>query len=189
MIILLDRNIWEKLAEPFLKGSPKSGTLILQGHLHDSQFIHWVKDLGGKRLLGTVELTYLSRTEIDEISLRYVKASGFPSKEFLRRTFLTFSKNISAITVAEMRIDEVEKYWCPKCDGVNLKYLTKNLHANQLPFYCFDCQEEFYTPDKDFGSPRIKNVKLAQRYCEERIKRIPLGQQVVIAVVGEQWLR
>ena len=188
MIILLDGNVWEKMAELFLKGSPKSGTLILQGHLHDSQFIHWVKGMGGKRLLGMVDLAYLSRTEIDEISPRYVKASGFPSKEILKRTFLTFSKDISAVTVAEMRVSEIEKYWCPKCDGVNLRYLTKNIHANQLPFYCFVCKEEFYTPDNDFGSPRIKNAKLGARYCEERIKMIPNDQLAVIAVAGENWL-
>lgn len=188
MIILLDGDVWEEMVLSIEKGTPRSGTLIIEKHLPDSQFLHWAKELGGKRILGMVELARLNWTDIDEISPRQVKAAGFPSREILKRTFLTFSKDISAVTVAEMKVAEVEKYWCPECLGVNLNFLNKNIHGNQLPFSCFDCGKEFYTADNDFGSPRIKNVKLAERYCEERIKRIPLDQQAVVAVAGENWL-
>jgi hypothetical protein len=188
MIILLDGNVWEKMAEPFLKGSPKSGTLILQGHLPDSQFFHWVKDIGGKKLLGRVELSHLVQTNMAKINPQHVKASGFPSKEFLRRTFLTFSKNISAITVAEIRIVEVERYWCPNCLSVNLEFLKKNIIGDKLPFSCFDCGEEFYLKDLEEGNLRVKLTRLKKRYCQAEIKKIPSDQQTVVALAGEQWL-
>lgn len=190
MIILLDRNIWEKLVKFVERDIVKSGTLILQDHLHDSQFLHWVKDMGGKRVLGVVELAYLSRTDIDEISPRYVKAAGFPSKETLKRIFLTFSKEVSAITVAEMRIAEIERYWCPgpECQSVNLNFLNKDIFKDQLPFSCFDCGVEFYTPNREEGSRRITLAWLEKRYCQDKIKRIPASQQAVIAIAGENWI-
>lgn len=188
MIILMDGNVWEKLAEFYEKRDPRSGTLIIEKHLPDSHFLHWVKDLGRKRVLGVVDLAYLSRTDIDEISPQHVKASGFPSKEILKRTFLTFSREVSAITVAEMRIAEIERYWCPECASVNLSFANKDIHGDQLPFSCFDCETEFSTPDKDEGSRRVKIAWLEKRYCQDGIKKIPLDQQVVLGIVGEKWV-
>lgn len=188
MIILLDGNVWEKLAEFFEKRDIRSGTIIIEKHLIGDRHLHWVCDFGGKKLLGRVELNNILPTNMSSIHKEQVKAAGIGSKELLNRTFLTvLGRRIDAITVAKMRIVEIEKYWCSKCLSVNLDFLKKDIFNNQLPFYCFDCKEEFYTADKDDGSPRIKNVRLETRYRKENIKKIPSDQQAVLAVVGENW--
>lgn len=199
MIILMDGNVWEKLAYSFERGISRSGTVILEKHLIDDGMLHWVCDLGGmdgegRRLLGRVELNSIIPTDISDIKQKYAKAAGFESKEFLKRTFAACigrpAREIGPITVAEMKIFEVERYWCtnPECLSVNLNFLNKNIFKDQLPFACLNCGTEFYTPDKDFGSPRIKNAKLGSRYRQEEIKKIPADQQKVLAIAGEQWL-
>jgi len=192
MIILLDGNVWEKLAEFFEKKDIRSGTVIIEKHFIDDHHLHWVCDLGAKKLLGRVELTSIIHTEISSIHERHVKAAGFGSKEILKRTFASclgyqLAKELNLITVAQMRITEAERYWCPKCQSVNLDFLKKDIFKDQLPFSCFDCANEFYTPDKDEGSPRVKNAKLEKRYCQKEIKKIPAGQEKVLALVGESW--
>jgi len=194
MIIKLDANVWEKLAEFFGKRDIRSGTVIIEKHLIGDHHLHWACDLGGKKLLdrgkllGRVELTNILPTSMLSIRKEQVKAAGVESKEFLNRTFLTvLGRRVDAITVAKMRIVEIERYWCTKCQSVNLDFLKKDISNDQLPFSCFDCENEFYTPDKDEGSPRVKNAKLEERYCREKIKRIPVDQQAVLAIVGERW--
>ncbi len=192
MIILLDGNVWEKLAEFFEKKDIKSGTVIIEKHLIGDHHLHWVCDLGGKKLLGRVELTNILQTNMPSIRKEQVKAAGVGSKELLNRTFLTvLGRRIDAITVAKMRIVEIERYWCqnPECFSVNLIFLKKDIFNDQLPFSCFDCGNEFYTPDKEEGSPRVKNAKLEKRYCQKEIKKIPAGQEKVLAVVGENWFQ
>jgi hypothetical protein len=192
MIILLDGNVWEKLAEFFENGISKSGTVILERHFIDDHNLHWVYDLTGKKLLGRLELTSIIHTKISSIHEKHVKAAGFGSKEMLKRTFALclgyqLAREVNLITVAQMKIAEIERYSCPKCFSTNLDYITKNIFGNQLPFSCFDCGKEFYTEDKDEGSPRIKNARLEKRYCQKEIKKIPAGQEKVLAVVGENW--
>lgn len=192
MIILLDGNVWEKLVEFFEKRDLRSGTVIIEKHLIDDHHLHWVCDLGGKKLLGKAELTSIIHTNMSSIREKHVRGVGFGSKEVLKRAFAAhlgyqLAREINLITVARMKIAEIERYWCPKCQSVNLEYLKKNILGKQLPFSCFDCGEEFYTEDKDFGSPRIKNAKLEERYYKERMKKIPADQQVVLAIVGENW--
>lgn len=191
MIILFnDINIWNKLADFFLRKIPWSGTIILKGHLIDSQFLHWVKDIGNQKLLGRVELSCPIWEKIDYVYPSHIKAAGFPSRQSLKRTLLMFSKVVDDITVVEMKIAEIEKYWCSnsKCCSVNLKFLTKERPGGQIPFTCFDCNKEFYTPDKDGDNPLRGNAWLTRRYRREEIKKIPADQQTVIAVAGERWL-
>jgi len=188
MIILLDGNVWEKLAEFYEKKDIRSGTVIIEKHLIGDHYLHWVCDLGGKKLLGRVELTNILQTNMPSIHKEQVKAAGVGSKELLNRTFLTvLGRRIDAITVAKMRIVEIERYWCPECQSVNLDFLKKDIFKDRLPFTCFDCRESFYLDDKDEGSPRVKNSKLEKRYCQKEIKKIPAGQENVLAVVGESW--
>ena len=192
MIILLDGNVWQRLAEFYEKRDIRSGTVIVEKHFIDDHYLHWVCGLAGKKLLGRVELTSIIHTNMSSIHEKHVKAAGFGSKEMLKRTFATClgyqsAREIDLITVAQMKIAEIERYWCPKCQSVNLEYSKKNILGKQLPFGCFDCGEEFYTEDKDFGSPRIKNAKLEERYCNARMKKIPVDQQAVLAIVGEKW--
>ena len=199
MIIVMDANVWGKLAEFFEEKIAANGTVILERHLIDDNILHWVCNLGGNKeegriLLGRVELNFLSHTTMTSINEKYVKAAGFGSKELLKRVFAShlgykLARGLNHVTVAQMKVIEVERYWCPKCFSTNLDYLKKNILGNQLPFGCFDCGEEFYTEDKDFGSPRIKNAKLGERYCKARIKKIPVDQQVVLAIVGENWFQ
>jgi len=195
MILLLDGNVWEKLAEFYEKREPRSGTVIVERHFINDHHLHWVCDLGAKKLLGRVELSSIIHTNISSIHEKHVKAAGFGSKEILKRTFATclgyhIARDINLITVAKMRIVEIERYWCPspKCQSVNLDFLKKDIFKDQLPFACFDCGEEFYTADKDEGSPRVKNSKLEKRYCQKEIKNIPAGQEKVLTIVGESWL-
>lgn len=197
MIIVMDANVWEKLAEFFERRIAANGTVILERHFIDDNVLHWACNFGGneeegRRLLGRVELSSFSHTTMTSINEKHVKAAGFGSKEVLKRAFAShlgyqLARELNHVTVAQIKIAEVERYWCPKCQSTNLDFLKKNIHGNQLPFFCFDCEEEFYTLDKDDGSPRIKNAKIEKRYCREEIKKIPVDQQEILAVVGEYW--
>jgi len=193
MKIRFDANIWQKMVELVEQDNPQKGTIILEKHLiDDGSVLHWVEDVMGSKLLGRVELTLPIHTQMSDIHPRHVKAAGFGSKEVLKRSLANYlgyqlAREINSITVAQMGVADVERYWCPKCQSVNLEYLKKNILGKQLPFSCFDCRESFYLDDKDDGSPRIKNAKLEKRYCREKIKRIPVGQQAVLAIVGENW--
>lgn len=202
MIVVLDGNIWEKLVDSIERGIVKngSGTIIIERHLIDDGVLHWVCNIGGKKgegrkLLGRVELNSIKPTDISLIKDKHVKAAGFGPKEFLKRTFASclgyeLAREIGPITVAQFKVVEAERYWClnPECISVNLNFLNKDIFNNQLPFSCFDCGREFYTKDLDFGSPRIKNAKLSERYSKDNIKKIPMDQQIVMAVAGEYWL-
>lgn len=188
MIFLVDRDGWNVAVK-----SGKNGILIIDRHLLDEEGRewHWVKDMGERHLLGKVELNYPVMTSISEIDNQQVLSVHSPSRYALKRMLLPFAplwkKEVEAITVAKFRVVELERYWCSGCGSVNLEYLKKALHDDQLPFRCFNCELEFYTKDLDEGSPRVKNATLEGRYCKENVKKIPLDQEAVVAVIGEQY--
>lgn len=206
MVIILDANVWQKLVELMERGIPSKGTIILEKHYIERPILHWVKDLSGttllgkpkltnnSKLLGRVELVEVSHTTISSISKEQANAAGFGSKESLKRVFASYlgyplAKELDIVTIAQLKIVEVEKYWCAGCSSVNLDFLKKNIVLKQLPFGCFDCGIEFYTDDMEKDSPPwTKFPKLEKRYCEEEIKKIPADQEPVLAVVGEKWL-
>lgn len=211
MVIILDGNVWQKLVGLMEKNILSKGIIILERHFIDEPILHWVKDLSGTKLLGNpklidnskllgrVELAEISHTTMSFLTEKHVRAAGFGSKEVLKRAFASYlgyqlAKELNHITIARMKIAEVERYWCPKCISVNLDFLKKNITADRssgntyLPFRCFECGEEFYTQDLEENSPPwIKHPKLEKRYCQEEIKKIPADQEPVLAVVGEQW--
>ena len=185
MIFLVDRGDWDVIVS-----SGKDGILITDRHLLDEDYEwYWVKDMGDKHMLGKLRLKDPVMTSIDKIDNQQVLAVSSSSRNALKRTLLPFApkwkKEVDAITLSKFHVIEVEKYWCAGCGSVNLEYLKKAIHYDQLPFRCFDCGLEFYTKDLDEGSPRVKNARLEERYHRGNIKKIPSDQEAVIAITGQ----
>jgi len=85
MIILMDGNVWQGLADFAERDDVKSGTLIIEKHLIDDGSLHWVCNLGGKngegrKLLGRLELDSIEHIDISSIKDKHVKAAGFGEK-------------------------------------------------------------------------------------------------------------
>lgn len=199
MIILFnDIDVWKKLAESFLRGTPKSGILVIEGHLIDDDELHWVKDMGGKKLLGQVKLNNKILTKVDEIG-KFLNLIEFSSIPFLKRNFLVFhekiapgNKEVNNVTIAEAQVVEVESEWCHECLSVNILLLKRKVYVGTLPFFCSDCGEKFYVEPLKGSSIKIARwsgeiAKLTKRYSEDNFKKIPIDQEEVIVIAGEDW--
>lgn len=198
MKIRFDANIWQKMVELVEQDNPQKGTVILEKHLiDDGQGLHWVEDVMGSKLLGRTELTSPIHTQMSRIHPKHVKAAGFDSKEALKRSFANYlgyqlAREVNSITVAQMGVAKVERYWCPKCSSVSLTFSTNNIIATptayQLPFICNRCGIEFYTLGKERVYSRITFNSLAEEYPSGNLRgEIPPDQQAVLAIVGEKW--
>lgn len=186
--LLLSSEAWERLVDLSEYGIVSYGTVILEGHIVSSPPCpYWVFEPEGKRLLGKAKLSdFVPSNLIVPISDEYLRAAGFDSFDS-REALKEALPDYRTATVARITVLENEKYWCPQCFSVNLEFLSDSIYNDQLPFRCFDCQTKFTAPDKDSGSRRIKNTRLAARYCKEKIKLIPKDSAWLMAVVGKDW--
>jgi len=200
MRIRFDANVWQKMVELVEQDNSRKGTVILEKHLIDDEpGLHWIEDVMGSKLLGRAELVLPIHTQMSDIHLKHVKAAGFGSKEILKRSFANYlgyqlAREVNSITVAQMGVAEVERYWCPKCLSVSLTFLTNRIKASpiayELPFFCNRCRVEFYTLGKEKVYNRITFNSLAEEYPPGNLRgEIPSDQQVVLAIVGEKWFQ
>lgn len=198
MRIRFDANIWQKMVELAEQDNSQKGTVILEKHLiDDGSVLHWVEDVMGSKLLGRAELILPIHTQMSDIHPKHVKAAGFSSKEILKRSFANYSgyqlaREIGSITVAQMGVAKVERYWCPKCSSTSLTFSTKRIIATptayEVPFICNRCGIEFYTVGKEKVYDRITFNSLSAEYPLGNLGgEIPPDQQVVLAVIGEKW--
>jgi hypothetical protein len=207
MIILADANVWEPLRKYYEQGNPKSGTVIVEGHLVDSHFTHPVCDLSGKRVLGRVEFNKPIHDHIDKVELPYVKAAGFPDRTHLKRSLqMSLQRPVSKISVAQMRINEVAPDWCPACflSATYLKNLKRMASSGRLKnilkllkktlkeelIFCNICHSEIDVSEND--DLQAVSSRLKESYPEGNVVMLPImvfkkNHKKVLAVAGENW--
>jgi hypothetical protein len=80
---------------------------------------------------------------------------------------------VENITVAKLRLAEIEKYWClnPTCESWDLALLPRDILSHKITFLCGDCSQECQIESKeDAGYYHIK-IKHQDDGLEGRYKK------------------